>query len=77
MKKEELKKMLLEKGVHEKNFSVNGIAHYEALCLLHNEDGNWEVVYNSRGKINKIALFYDEDVACRYMYEEMKKDYRF
>ncbi len=77
MKREELQKILLEKGVHKNEFSVDGIKHYEALCLVHNKEGNWEIVYNSRGDIIKIALFYDEEEACDFMYEEMKKDYKF
>ena len=77
MKREELKQILINNGVPKVAFSLYGIKNYESLCLLEKEDGSWEIVYNDRGEIRKIATFYDEDYACQYIYNTFKESYGF
>ena len=75
MKKYELEELLIKKGVPDSAFSINGIRRYEALCLIEGE--KWKVVYNSRGNITFSQEFDTEEEACKFIYNEMKKDYGF
>jgi len=74
MTKTELKQALLEKGIPAPSFSVEGLKSGECMCLIEKE-GNYSVVYNSRGKVFAIDTFKSEDAACKFMFTEILKEY--
>jgi hypothetical protein len=75
MKKSELLKVLKNKNVPSTSYSLEGIKDGECLCLLEKK-GKWQVVYNSRGNIISIADFQTESEACDFIYNEMKRQYK-
>ena len=75
MKKNELLKILRLKGVPSISYSLEGLKQGECLCLLKKSE-KWSVVYNSRGKIINISDFNIEEDAYDFIYNEMKKQYK-
>ena len=74
MNRIELEKKLLELGIPSGEFSIDGIKHYEATCLVHEND-KWKVVYKDRSHIVPLQEFDTEKEACEFIYVKMKKDY--
>lgn len=75
MNKKILEKILRDRHVPEDSCSLNGIRGYEALCLVE-ENSEWNVVYNERGHIEPIKTFDTEDAACSFIYDELKRNYK-
>jgi hypothetical protein len=75
MNKKDLLNLLKRNKVPSISYSLNGIKDGECLCL-YKKNNVWHVVYNSRGKIINIAQFKLEEEAYAFIYEEMKKQYK-
>ena len=46
----------------------------ERLCLEKISDDKWQVYYEERGQKTSVWEFESEDEACRYIWEELKKE---
>lgn len=74
MKRADLIKKLDKKGVPRQSYSLDGLKHGECLCIVE-EDGNWKVVYNSRGKITDSTECESEEAAYDEMYKQIADAY--
>jgi hypothetical protein len=73
MKLSELERKLDEIKVPEEVYSLlKGGLPNEQMCIVKNID-NWEIYYSERGRKTGIKIFEDEDSACNYFFEKMKK----
>lgn len=70
---EELKSVLIEKGVPHDMYSISiGGFPNEAFCLVEN-GGKWEVYYSERGKKRGDKFFSLESDACEYLLKKLEK----
>ena len=70
MKKNDLKKILINNNIPKDVYSLEGGLPNEAYCL--NTDGDkWEVYYSERGQKSGLKLFKTEDEACDYIYKSL------
>ncbi len=70
----ELRKKLLELGIDEYAFVINGKPNYECTCIQE-KNGKWEVFYYERGDILDKKVFETENEACEHMLQSMKEGY--
>lgn len=69
----ELQRRLDEIGVPKNAYSIllGGLPN-EMLCIV--KDGSlWEVYYSERGRRSGLKTFEDEDSACGYFFDKLKK----
>lgn len=71
---EELEKILLGLGIHHHCFGINQIKNGETWNIIE-ESGSWEVFYNSRGRITETFEFGNENEACQFMLNKVKKEF--
>ena len=73
MKKEELRRMLIEKGVPTYYYNIDGNGRTdEHLCLeFVRADNEWSVYFLERGEKTTDVRFATEEEACCYMYQEL------
>lgn len=70
MRRHELKLKLIENGVPDDMYSLEGGHPNEAYCL--NKNGPvWEVYYSERGIKTGLRQFESEEQACDYLYESI------
>jgi hypothetical protein len=74
MNKHELEEILVEKGIPKVSFSVDGVKDGERICLI-NKDTSYIVAYNSRGIIDELRKFDNENDACEFMLNRILKGY--
>lgn len=55
-------------------YSLDGIRHGECLCM-YKENGEYHIVYNSRGDLVNVGIFKNETEACNVFLNEMSKIY--
>jgi hypothetical protein len=68
-----LKKRLNELRIPEEAYSIlEGGLPNEQLCIIRNDD-SWEVYYSERGRKSGVKIFEDENKACEYFLEKLKK----
>ena len=71
MKREELKKELVQAGVPDYMYNLKGIGRTdERLCLEKNENG-WMVYYMERGIKTTNKIFESENDACQFLYDQL------
>jgi hypothetical protein len=63
MKKNELRSILINKGISRSYYSLEGGLPNEKLCLDY-ENGKWIVYYSEHGIRTGIQYFDNEDEAC-------------
>lgn len=66
MKKNELRSILITKGISRSYYSLEGGLPNEKLCLDY-ENGKWIVYYSEHGIRTGIQYFDNEDDACDYL----------
>ena len=66
MKKEELRSILINKGISRSYYSLEGGLPNEKLCL-DCENGKWNVYYSEHGVRTGVQSFDNEDDACDYL----------
>lgn len=66
MKKDELRSILINKGISRSYYSLEGGLPNEKLCL-DCENGKWIVYYSERGIRTGIRYFDNENDACDYL----------
>ena len=71
---EELKMELLGSGIHHHCFGINEIKSGETWNIIKKND-IWEVIFSSRGIITERIEFEDEDAACQFMLNKVKKEF--
>lgn len=74
MKKTDLMKKLVEKGVPSQSYSLDGLKGGECLCVVE-KDGIWKVVYNSRGRITDSTECESEETAYDELYQQIADAY--
>ncbi|MET4562725.1 hypothetical protein ABIA69_003916 [Lysinibacillus parviboronicapiens] len=73
MKINELEKKIIEINVPKDMYSIlKGGLPNEQYCITKAGD-KWEVYYSERGNKGDFKIFDDEDTACEYFYEKVKK----
>lgn len=73
MKILELQKKLEEMRIPDDAYSIlKGGLPNEQLCLVKNDE-KWEIYYSERGKKSGVSIFENEDNACDYFFEKLKK----
>jgi len=79
MNKKELEENLIALVVHPRNYTLNGPPYWDSSMVLeplHNKNKSiekWTVFNFERGKRYDEQLFDNENEACVYMYEKLKK----
>lgn len=70
----ELKAKLDELGVGSNEYSLDGsVSNWDTIVLYKNYS-KWEVFYiDERGNRDDKHIFYSENDACTYIYEEFKR----
>ncbi len=69
----ELVKELEALRVPEDTYSIlAGGYPNERLCIT-NEQAEWQVYYSERGRKSGLKTFSDEEEACEYFYNKLKK----
>lgn len=75
MKVYELKGKLNELGVL-KSCSILGAKYpNECYCLIY-EESLWKYYYSERGRQSNLKIFENEDDACEYFLQQVKRDMR-
>ena len=69
MNRATLKDVLLQAGVPERQFSLEGDLPNDAICLDSLPRGKWVVYYSERGSRFDIVEFDSEGAACAHMLE--------
>ena len=67
---EDLNKILCNEKISRSIYSLGGGALDDKVCI-DKADGIWEVYYSERGLKNILGKFYNEDEACRFMYDRV------
>ncbi|WP_161854770.1 hypothetical protein [Bradyrhizobium sp. CCBAU 051011] len=70
----ELQRILSDRGVRPRAFSVEGIGADHEQYRLERSGGVWRTYYYERGNMNALREFPDEDEACRYFLEVLLND---
>lgn len=72
MNKNDLREKLQQEGIRPDAYCLNGGLPNESYCL--NESNNqWEVYYSERGNKSGLKVFDNENDACQYLYQQIKK----
>lgn len=66
MNKDKLRSILINKGISQSYYSLEGGLPNEKLCLDY-ENGTWIVYYSEHGIRTGIQYFDNEDDACDYL----------
>lgn len=75
MTRDELQAKLVEKGVHESLYSLDGLVkRSECYCVVP-ENGAWKVVYIERGEVSEIAAGLTQSEAYDLLYSEFRTVY--
>ena len=74
MNKQELRKRLMEEGVMESAYSLEGGLPWDQYVLSEDSAGNWSVYYSERGEKLGLRTFRTEDEACLYMLQRILAD---
>jgi len=72
MKKNELRSILITKGISRSYYSLDGGLPNEKLCLDY-ENGKWVVYYSEHGIRTGIQYFNNEDDACDYLLDAIEQ----
>lgn len=70
MNRFKLKRLLEEKKIPEKVYSLRGGLPNEAYCIRKRSE-KWEVYYSERGGESDLKEFSSEEEACQYLYKEV------
>ncbi|WP_065753818.1 hypothetical protein [Bradyrhizobium paxllaeri] len=70
----ELQRILSDRGVRSRAFSIEGIGADDEQYRLERDGVVWRTYYCERGNLNAVHEFPDEDEACRYFLEMLLND---
>lgn len=73
MNKQELGETLAKENFKPQAYSLVEDNKDDVLCLRF-EEGRWCVYYTERGKKSQLKYFADENSACEYFLQEMRRD---
>ena len=78
MNKVELSKQLQSMGISPNKYSLEGsVATWDTIVLVKNYN-IWKVLYiDERGNQNELASFKTENDACKFIYNEFKREVNF
>lgn len=74
MNRNELQKILDERGVPKMFYSLDGLKDGMCLCIV-SDNGKWRLIYQERSSKNYIGDFDSESEVCNKFYQIMKNDY--
>ncbi len=74
MNRQEIRKLLVEQGVMESAYSLEGGLSGDQYVLSDNGDGTWSVYYYERGEKLGLQTFRTENAACLHLLQKILSD---
>lgn len=71
MRKQELKKALIEMGIPSSYYNLDGTGRTDERFCLEYVSGEWRVYFRERGINTTNESFSSEEEACRFIYEQL------